>query len=56
MAVSATLCEMNNFEGIEDFYENQTEWLCKWITLPNGVPRAQTFRNIFTLICPKRFN
>lgn len=56
MAVSATLCGMNNFEEIEDFCENQTEWLRKWNTLPNGVPRAQTFRNIFILICPKRFN
>ena len=40
MAVSVTLCGMNNFDEIEDFCENQTEWLCKWITLPNGVPRV----------------
>lgn len=56
MVVSATLCGMNNFDEVEDFCEAQTEWLCKWITLPNGVPRAQTFRNIFALICPKQFN
>lgn len=56
MAVSATLCGMNNFAEVEAFCEEQTDWLKKWIRLPNGVPRAQTFYNIFALIEPGRFN
>ena len=56
MAVSGTLCGMNNFEEIEDFCDNQRDWLGKWIAMPGGIPRAQTFRNIFALISPKRFN
>ena len=56
MAVSATLCGMNNFVEIEAFCQEQTDWLAKWIRLPNGVPRAQTFYNIFSLIDPAEFN
>lgn len=56
MVVVATLCGMNNFEEIEDFCKLQEDWLGKWISLPAGVPCAQTFRNIFALISPPRFN
>ncbi len=56
MTVSATLCGMNNFAEIEDFCENQTQWLQRWIKLPHGVPTAQTFANIFALISPDHFN
>ena len=56
MVISATLCGMNNFAEIEEFCENQTDWLARWITIPHGVPRAQTFANIFALISPKHFN
>lgn len=56
MVVTATLCGMDTFAEIEDFCENQTTWLQKWINLPSGVPTAQTFSNIFRLIEPKQFN
>jgi len=56
MSVSAMLCGMNNFAEVVAFCEEQTDWLKKWIRLPNGVPRAQTFYNIFSLIDPKSFN
>jgi len=56
MVITATLCGMDHFTQIEDFCEAQEDWLRKWIKLPNGIPRAQTFYNIFCLIDPKRFN
>ena len=56
MVTVATLCGMNNFSEVEDFCETQIQWLQKWITLPHGIPRAQTFANIFALISPKHFN
>ena len=56
MSISAMLCGMNNFAEVVAFCEEQTDWLKKWIRLPNGVPRAQTFYNIFSLIDPKSFN
>lgn len=55
MSVSAMLCGMNGFSEIEHFCEKQTEWLRKWIKLPNGIPRAQTFSNIFQIIDPDLF-
>ena len=56
MVVSAMLCGMNTFLEIETFSNYQIEWLRKWITLPNGIPRAQTLSNIFQLIENKSFN
>src|SRR6056297_3689294 len=55
MAVSAMLCGMNGFSDIEEFCRLQVDWLKKWIKLPNGIPRAQTFSNIFQIIDPKLF-
>jgi hypothetical protein len=56
MAISAMLCGMNTFSDIEDFCDLQADWLRKWIQMPNGVPRAQTFSNIFAIIEPDLFN
>ena len=56
MVVSAMLCGMNTFAEIETFCQYQTNWLSKWIKMPHGVPRAQTFSNIFQLIDNKLFN
>jgi predicted transposase YbfD/YdcC len=56
MAVSAMLCGMNGFAQIEEFRRLETDWLRKWIVLPNGLPRAQTFSNIFGIIDPELFN
>ena len=52
MAVSTMLCGMN----CEDFCDIQSDWLRKWIKMPNGVPRAQTFSNLFAIIEPAFFN
>jgi len=56
MTITGLLCGMNNFEEIEEFCLHQINWLKKWISLPNGIPRAQTFTNIFAVISPEKFN
>jgi DDE_Tnp_1-associated len=56
MAVCVMLCRMNGFSDIEDFCDLQIDWLRKWIKMPNAVPRAQTFSNIFAIIEPDLFN
>ena len=56
MVVTATLCGMNGFAEVEEFCLEDIEWFQKWLTLPNGVPRAQTFSNVFQIIDPDLFN
>ena len=56
MVVTGVLCGMNGFTEIEEFCNEDIEWFQKWIELPNGIPRAQTFSNIFALIEPNQFN
>lgn len=48
MSVSAMLCGMNNFAEVVAFCEEQTDWLKKWIRLPNGVPQTITIDAIGT--------
>jgi len=56
MVVTGVLCGMNGFADIEEFCNEDLEWIQQWIELPHGVPRAQTFSNIFGLIDPDEFN
>lgn len=56
MVVTGALCGMNGFADIEEFCNEDLEWFEKWVELPHGIPRAQTFSNIFALIDPEQFN
>lgn len=56
MVVTGVLCGMNSFSDIEEFCHLQKTWFKKWIKTPHGIPRAQTFSNIFALIEPKQFS
>ena len=56
MVVTGLLCGMNTFSEIEEFSKMQIDWFRKWIKLPSGVPRAQTFSNVFAIIDPEKFN
>lgn len=56
MVVTGVLCGMNTFSDIEEFCLLQKSWFKKWIKMPHGIPRAQTFSNIFSLIDPKQFS
>lgn len=55
ICVTGVLSGMNGFAEIEDFTKLQRDWFSKWVTLPNGIPRAQTLSNIFQLIDPGQF-
>ena len=55
MIVTGVLCGMNGFADIEEFCIEDIEWFEKWIEIPNGIPRAQTFSNIFAIIDPDLF-
>lgn len=55
ICVTGLLCGMNGFAEIEHFAKLQREWFKKWISLPNGIPRAQTLSNLFQLIDPAQF-
>lgn len=55
ITVVGLLCGMNTFADIEDFAHLQRDWFEKWLELPNGIPRSQTFSNIFSLIEPDKF-
>lgn len=55
LCITGLLCGMNTFADIEDFAHLQRKWFAKWIRLPNGIPRAQTFANIFALIDAEQF-
>ena len=55
MATSAMLCGMNGFADIEHFCEIEEDWLREWIEIPNRIPCAQTFSNIFAIIDPDLF-
>ena len=56
IVVTGVKCGMNGFAEIEEFCNEDIEWFEKWIDPPNGVPRAQTFPNIFAFIYPDHFN
>lgn len=56
ICATGLLCGMDSFADIEDFANLQRDWFGKWVPLPNGIPRAQTFSNIFALIDPELFN
>lgn len=55
ICVTGVLCGMNGFAEIEHFAKLQRSWFEKWISLPHGIPRAQTLSNLFQLIDPTKF-
>ena len=55
ISVVGLLCGMNTCADIEDFAHLQRDWFNKWLELPNGIPRSQTFSNIFAIIDSDKF-
>ena len=52
------LAQINGAEGwedIEDFGEARERWLRGFLTLPGGIPSADTFRRVFEAIDPRTF-
>lgn len=56
IGVLATLCGVDDWEGVEDFALEEEAWLRTFITLPNGIPSHDTFNRIFRMIDIEAFN
>jgi predicted transposase YbfD/YdcC len=50
IAVCATIAQADSWDEIAAFGEGKAEWLQGWLELPNGIPSADTFRRVFSLL------
>jgi hypothetical protein len=55
IAFAAVLCGVRTYELMEGFAELRENWLRKWLKLPNGIPRYNTFSRVFQAIEPTAF-
>ena len=55
IAVCATICAAETWEEIEEFGQAKESWFKKFLALPNGIPSHDTFRRVFLLINPQKF-
>jgi predicted transposase YbfD/YdcC len=55
IAVLATLCGVDDWEGIEEFGKDQEVWLRTFLTLPNAIPSHDTFNRVFQMLDPSAF-
>jgi predicted transposase YbfD/YdcC len=55
ISILAELCGADSWEDIHRFAKSQEVWLRSFLSLPGGVPSADTFNRVFFLIDPKAF-
>ncbi len=55
IAVCAPICAAETWEEISEFGQAKESWFKKFLALPNGIPSHDTFRRVFLLINPKKF-
>jgi predicted transposase YbfD/YdcC len=55
IAVCATICAAETWEEIAEFGRAKQSWFKKFLALPNGIPSHDTFRRVFLLLNPKKF-
>ncbi len=55
IAILAVLSGGNGWEDMEIYGVSKQAWLSTFLTLPNGIPSADTFRRVFERINPKQF-
>ncbi len=55
IAVCASVCGAEGVNEIEEFGESKQEWLGRFLALPNGIPSHDTFRRVFMLLKPEKF-
>ena len=55
IAVCANICAAETWEEIAEFGQAKESWFRKFLALPNGIPSHDTFRRVFLLISPKKF-
>lgn len=56
ISICGIICKCETWEDIADFGEAREEFFKTFLTLPNGIPSHDTFRRVFMLIDPKKFN
>lgn len=47
IAVCATIANGDGWDDIALYGESKAAWLQQWLSLPNGIPSADTFRRVF---------
>jgi predicted transposase YbfD/YdcC len=55
IAVCAVIGAAESFEDVADYGRCKEAWLRRFLALPNGIPSHDTFRRVFMLIDPDRF-
>jgi predicted transposase YbfD/YdcC len=55
IAVCATICAAETWEEIAEFGQAKESWFKQFLALPNRIPSHDTFRRVFLLINPKKF-
>ncbi len=47
IALCAMLSNADDYVGFEDYGRSKEEWFRRYLSLPNGIPSHDTFRNVF---------
>lgn len=55
IALCAVICNADGFEHICEFGHAKYEWFKRFLTLPHGIPSADTFERVFARIDPQEF-
>jgi predicted transposase YbfD/YdcC len=55
IAICAVISGADCFTSIAEFGRVREQWFSKFLRLPNGIPSHDTFRRVFSLLNPKRF-
>ena len=55
IAICAILCGVDDWEHIAEFGRANEDWFKEFLELENGIPSADTFIRVFTLIDPEEY-
>ena len=55
IAICAVIAGSEGWDEIEDFGNDQKDWLLEFLELPNGIPSHDTFSRVFSLLDSKNF-
>lgn len=55
ITISAVICGADDWPSVVQFGKSKEEWLQSILELSGGIPGVDTFRRVFTLLDPKKF-
>lgn len=55
IAVCAVIAGAESWQDMELYGQDKSDWLSRFLGLPNGIPSHDTFRRVFMLIDPETF-